>query len=75
VAKEELGLDPRRSRQRGYTDLFFPKIEKKKGTSSLGKLLEELGLVGTTSGTKFVPKQILLAPEEHVRAFLLGHVS
>ena len=72
VAKEELGLDPRRSRQRGYTDLFFPKIEKKKGTSSLGKLLEELGLVGTTSGTKFVPKQILLAPEEHVRAFLQG---
>lgn len=72
VARWELGCNPREVSYGNYWDLYFPKAVFSNKKSELGKLLYKLGLAGTTSGNKFIPKEILLAPEGHVRAFVQG---
>lgn len=55
-----------------FYDLFFPKTMIGRGKSPLYNLLEPLGLIGTHSHTKFIPKDILDSSEECIRQFLHG---
>lgn len=73
VAKNEFESSPRIVPGTGdWWDIYFPKKEKSRLQSKVNRWLEDLGLLGTRSGERFVPDQILYAPTDYVKAFIQG---
>lgn len=62
-------------RNKGYGSFRLSKANGKKSENYIINILKDLKLWGTRSGTKFIPKELLVAPIEYVNELLKGLIA